>query len=165
MTSFLLRLDRWIGLGEAVACIVLLIIIIAVTGGGVFARYVLNEPLIWGVDVGILSLVWLTFVGASLLFRRNEHIAASALPSALPYPASLVVRVFSDLVVAGSIAVVGWFAVTAAIVQSGQTITALGIARSFYSIPIVWMAVSMGIAVAAKLVRLPQQARLEKGAR
>lgn len=150
MLNFLRRIDRGVAIVENVACILLLLIIIGSTAVGVFARYVLASPLIWGADVGTLSLVWLTFLGAAFVLRQNGHIAASMLPEMLPETAGRALRLLCQIVVAGSVAVIGWYGVIDAIVQSGQTITALGLPRSAYSVPIVWMAASMMLGVIVK---------------
>jgi len=42
---------------------------------GVVFRYVLGDPLTWAEEVGRLSLVWVTFLGAYLAYRRNVHIS------------------------------------------------------------------------------------------
>jgi len=152
MKQFIIRADRLVASVEIRACMTLLVVIAVVTAAGVFARYVLRSPLIWGVDVGILSLVWLTFLGASILFRENGHLAASTLPKMLPRAARVGVELFSGFVVVISIAVVGWFGVIAAIVQNQQMIITLGLPRSFYSIPIIWMVVSMLLVVVVRTV-------------
>lgn len=40
----------------------------------VFFRYALNHSLFWSEELGRLFLVWLTFVGASVAYRRGAHI-------------------------------------------------------------------------------------------
>jgi len=153
MKHSLIRLDRFIATVEIRACMILLVTIAVVTGAGVFARYVMRSPLIWGVDVGIMSLIWLTFLGASLLFRQNGHLAASTLPQMLPDNARIVVELFSGAVIVVSIVVVGWFGIVAALVQNQQMIITLGIPRSFFSIPIIWMAISMLLVVIVRIIR------------
>lgn len=150
MLNFLQRLDRWVSITENAASILLLISIIVSTATGVFARYVLDNPLTWGPDVGTLSLVWLTFVGAGILFRHKGHIAASQLPDMVPPAMGIALRFLGELIVAISVGIVGWFGVVTAMVQSGQMISTLGVSRDLYSVPIVWMAVSMMIAILVK---------------
>jgi TRAP-type C4-dicarboxylate transport system permease small subunit len=68
----------------------------------------------------------------------------------LPPVAGIVVRFLGELVIAISVGIVGWFGVVTAMVQSGQMITALGVSRDLYSVPIVWMAASMMLAIVVK---------------
>ena len=62
-------LNRWIepllfGLGFSMA------VIVAVQ---VFCRYVLNHSLFWSEELARYLLVWLTFLGASVAYRRKVH--------------------------------------------------------------------------------------------
>lgn len=68
--SMLRRLDR---VAEAI-CAVLLLTMVTVLFVAVVFRYVLNLPLGWPEEIARGSLVWLTFVGAYLAFRRGAHI-------------------------------------------------------------------------------------------
>lgn len=46
---------------------------------GVFFRYILNNPLIWSEEIAIFSLIWLTFIGASMGLKRQETAAVGIL--------------------------------------------------------------------------------------
>ena len=39
----------------------------------VFFRFVLNASIYWGDEVALILMVWLTFLGASVATRENEH--------------------------------------------------------------------------------------------
>ncbi len=39
----------------------------------VFCRYVLNNSLFWAEELSRYLLAWLTFLGASVAYRRNVH--------------------------------------------------------------------------------------------
>lgn len=39
----------------------------------VFFRFVLNESIYWGDEVALVLMVWLTFLGAAVATRENEH--------------------------------------------------------------------------------------------
>ncbi len=52
-------------LGIAMACVM---------GLQVIARYVFNHSLFWSEEVGRISLVWLTFLGATIVYKRKLHI-------------------------------------------------------------------------------------------
>jgi len=41
----------------------------------VFCRYVLNYPLLWPEEVTRYSMVWLTFIGASLGVKKGSHVS------------------------------------------------------------------------------------------
>jgi TRAP-type C4-dicarboxylate transport system permease small subunit len=63
------RLNRWVefivvAMGMSMATIV---------GIQVFSRYVLNHSLFWSEEAARYLLVWLTFLGASIAYRRKAH--------------------------------------------------------------------------------------------
>lgn len=66
-------LRRIDGLVELV-CAVLLLELVLVLFVAVVFRYVLARPLGWPEEVARFSLVWLTFLGSYLAFRRGAHI-------------------------------------------------------------------------------------------
>ena len=41
----------------------------------VFCRYVLNYPLLWPEELTRFSMVWLTFIGASLGVKKGSHVS------------------------------------------------------------------------------------------
>ena len=57
-----------------VACAALGAAIFLITFIQVLFRYVLNSSLLWAEEVGIYAMVWLTFLGSSLLLREWGHI-------------------------------------------------------------------------------------------
>lgn len=62
-------LNRWVeallvGLGVAMTAVVAL---------QVFFRYGLNHSLFWSEEVARLLLVWMSFLGASVVYRRRAH--------------------------------------------------------------------------------------------
>ena len=65
-------------LGGLVAAIVL------ITLAGVWWRYVLNAPLAWPEQVSRILFVWMTFVGAAVLYRDRLHVAIDMFVMKLP---------------------------------------------------------------------------------
>ena len=43
----------------------------------VFCRYALNHSLFWSEELGRMLLVWLTFIGASVAYKRGAHVGVS----------------------------------------------------------------------------------------
>ena len=146
------RVNALIGQAEMIACVFLLGLISVVTAIGVFFRYVLDSPLVWTADTGVLALVWLTFVGAGAVYRQNGHVAVTGIVGKLPRRGRLAVVLLTSLAISFAVVVMGRVAVTAALVQAGQEIITLEISRSWYSIPIVWAAISTGLATLIALL-------------
>ena len=154
MIPVLRRVDDAIGKAEMAFCMLCMGVVVVSTALSVLFRYVLQSPLLWANDAGALALVWLTFVGASMLLKEGGHVAITGLVNRLPPKGLLVAGLFAALVIGASMVTIGWFAVRAAQVQWGQEIVALRLSRAFYSIPIVWAAVSSTLTVALTVVTL-----------
>ena len=130
------KISRILGKFEMAFACALLIAMVTVVGLGVFLRYVLKSPLIAGMNFATLMLIWLTFFGASFVYREKGHIAIEFVIDKLPF-------FLHHIVLLGVYVVVG-FMLVITLVQSGhlvgvqwqQEIVALGIPRSFLSIPI-----------------------------
>ena len=56
-------------------------IIIAVQ---VFARYALNNSIFWSEELARFLLIWLTFLGATAVFRRKAHPGIDVLYTRMP---------------------------------------------------------------------------------
>jgi TRAP-type C4-dicarboxylate transport system permease small subunit len=50
----------------------------------VFSRYVLNHSLFWSEELARYLLVWLSFLGASVAYRRKAHPGIDVLHAKLP---------------------------------------------------------------------------------
>lgn len=66
--DLLVAATEWLAVGLLVAMVV-------VVAMGVFYRYVLDSALVWYDEFASYLLVWLTFVGAVSVSRRQRHIS------------------------------------------------------------------------------------------
>lgn len=153
MIAVLRRVDDAVGKAEMAFCMLCMGVVVVSTALSVVFRYLLQSPLLWANDAGALALVWLTFVGAALLLKEGGHVAITGLVNRLPRRGLLAVGVLAALVIGASMFTIGWFAIRAAQVQWGQEIVALGLSRGFYSIPIVWAAVSSALTVVLMVLK------------
>jgi TRAP-type C4-dicarboxylate transport system permease small subunit len=147
------RIDQTVARIEMVLAVIFLGFISFLTALGVFFRYALGDPLDWVVDLSIVLLVWLTFLGAAAVFRSNGHIAASPLPAVIGQPWRTILSVFLSLVIMACAWVMGSYGIDMALVQHNQTIYALmDMPRSIHSIPIIWCSISIGFSVLVRLL-------------
>jgi TRAP-type C4-dicarboxylate transport system permease small subunit len=58
--------------------------IVLITLAAVWWRYVLNAPLAWPEQVSRIFFVWVTFVGAAVLYRERLHVAIDMFVLMLP---------------------------------------------------------------------------------
>ena len=113
-----------------------LLFMIAIVGVSVFLRYVLKSPLIAGMNFATLLLVWMSFFGASYVYREKGHIALEFIVNRFPenFQRWITVSIYSVIAISLIIIVVQSGYLIA--VQWKQQIVALGIPRSFLSLPI-----------------------------
>jgi TRAP-type transport system small permease protein len=68
------------------------LVVLCVIGAGmalligvqVFSRKVLNNSIFWAEEVGRMSLVWITFLGATAAYRRHQHVGVDFIVRRLP---------------------------------------------------------------------------------
>lgn len=90
---------------------VILLVIVALTSMQVVARYVFNSPFNWPEELSTILLVWMTFIGATALTRRNDHIRVELIGEIFGPGAERwfdVVFDIATLVFLGFIAYGGW---------------------------------------------------------
>lgn len=76
-----------------------------------FSRYVLNDSIAWTEEIDRYLLMWLTFIGSAVVFRRRTNIAVDILPYMLPEKAARILRAISDcitLAFVGALVVMSW---------------------------------------------------------
>ncbi len=57
--------------------LLLLTILLVVVGAQIFARYVLNHSLFWSEELARYLFIYLVFLGAAIVLRREGHIQVS----------------------------------------------------------------------------------------
>lgn len=65
----------WLVRIEQVFAVALLAVLLIAMGAQVIARYVFGSPLSWSEEVARLAMIWLTFIAASFVAAKGEHIA------------------------------------------------------------------------------------------
>jgi TRAP-type C4-dicarboxylate transport system permease small subunit len=65
----------------------------------VFFRYVMNNSLQWSEEAGIYLMIWMVFLGSSLLMKKSEHISLTALIRKFPVKITVAVTLFSRIIV------------------------------------------------------------------
>ncbi|MEL7022241.1 MAG: TRAP transporter small permease [Pseudomonadota bacterium] len=123
------NLAKWIsGLG--------LLVMTAIIGMQVFARYVLNDSPAWAEQAALLLMIWYVFIAAAAGIREGFHIRIAVFADNLPKQLRRAVRIIAQLVVI----VFGIAMVVYGIELTQETwrhvIPTLGISRGFAYIPI-----------------------------
>ncbi len=87
---FLSRLYR--GAGTAMFGTLILVMLVQI-----FMRRVVNRPFVWAEDLNVLLFVWISYLGAAVLFGDGALIAVDMVVKALPKRIALAVGTLVDL--------------------------------------------------------------------
>ena len=113
-----------------------LLIMTAIIGVQVFARYVLNDSPAWAEQAALLLMIWYVFIAAAAGVREGFHIRiavfADNLPAAIRHPVALIAHL---IVVAFGVAM-AVYGVELSRETWQHVIPTLGISRGFAYIPI-----------------------------
>ena len=77
LKALLLRTDLY-------CAVFLLLSVLIITSVQVILRYVFSSPLSWPEEIATHALVWITFLGGSIVTRREEHIKVTFFVEFLP---------------------------------------------------------------------------------
>ena len=121
-----------------------------------FTRYVLNDSLSWTEEIARYGLIWVTFIGAVMVTRRNSHIAVALLPNLLPAWAGRLLLALVDLSVLGFMGLLAYFSVLIIGRMQVQRMTVVDLPMSW-----VYAAVVLGccLMVVRQLMRVWRNAR------
>ena len=112
-------------------CVVFLIV--AITLASVWWRYALDAPLPWPEQVSRILFVWMTFLGAAILYREKLHVAIDMFVLMLPKGPRLAVVWLVELCVLGFNIVLLIYGLKLSLDTLSQTFGALDISpATFY---------------------------------
>jgi TRAP-type C4-dicarboxylate transport system permease small subunit len=97
-----LRLERISTLIEKITmapCIVLGGAMVAVVMSGVFARYVVQNPMPWTEEVARFLMNWMALLGASIATRYRAHLGLLYFVQKFPMPLQRLSKLFMDLLI------------------------------------------------------------------
>jgi TRAP-type transport system small permease protein len=60
--------------------------IVLITLAAVWWRYIINDPISWTEQVSRILFVWVTFLGAAVLYREKSHITIDMFLEMIPQP-------------------------------------------------------------------------------
>ena len=151
----------------------LLILAIGDMVAGVFLRYVVVaitdrldlDPInfFWVEEVGEYSLAWLTMIGAGIGIAERAHFTLRVLTHHLPLTAQRAIHVATHLLVAGFGALVVWYGIQLAIVNSLLTSPALEINLAWlYAAPAVGGALIILYSLAMAFEPMPEPDSFDK---
>lgn len=97
------------------SCMVLMTIITFIQ---VVARYLFGFSFSWAEEISRYLVIWITFVGSAIAFRKGAHVSVSALVNVLPTKIRSNVILFSRLITIAFFIVLGYYGLIHTINQS-----------------------------------------------
>jgi len=94
---WLRKLDRTLGLLIAVPTAALVLLEIFVLLGGVIARYVFHNPIIWSDELASTLFLWLAMLGSAIALHRAGHMRMTALVGMLSPPKRMALDVVATV--------------------------------------------------------------------
>ncbi len=100
------RLLGWMDWLLDKATLTMLVVLNLVVGLQVFSRYVLNHSLYWSEELARYLFIWLVFLSAAIVLRKDRHIQVTAIVDLLPASVRKAVYFLGDLLMLGFAGVV-----------------------------------------------------------
>lgn len=95
-------LNRFLGVLEKICLIVATLavaLMIVLNIIQVFFRYVLNAAFVWVFPVTMLLFIWMTFLGAFVVYRRKKDIVVSFIVNLFPGPGRRVIGLTTNILI------------------------------------------------------------------
>lgn len=86
-----------------------MILMTAITFIQVVARYIFGFSFRWPEEISRYLVIWITFVGSAVAFRRGAHVSVSALVNILPTNIRNHVRFISRLITIVFFVILGYY--------------------------------------------------------
>ena len=69
----------------------------------VFARYVLNDPLIWPMEFSTYCYIYLVYIGSVMAMRRGTHVSFDLIHARMPAKMKTAATVLGNLIIIASL--------------------------------------------------------------
>lgn len=77
-------ISDWSYRAVAFVGVLLLVILVAVIGAEVFARYVVNSSISWSEELGTILFIWIVFLGVSAGIKHGAHTGLHIIKDIVP---------------------------------------------------------------------------------
>ncbi len=146
---------RWVLANfEEIATALLLGGMLASVGISVFWRFLLRQPLSWTEEVVLMCMVWLCFLGASVVTKHKEHIVIDFFIALSPRRLVQAMEIFCIVLIIGVLAILFWQGVL--LVERTQEVTTIAL-----GIPTMYMYAAIPVSA---VLMLAQNIRLLRAA-
>jgi TRAP-type C4-dicarboxylate transport system permease small subunit len=116
----------------------------------VIFRYVLKLPLAWTGEISVLAMLWLAFVGPTVLVKSNGFISVSLLR--LKGRVKIVISILLDAVLSIILGLLTYYALFLAVKFKGDILPATGLPRAVVYLALFFGALLMLLCFVEKTV-------------
>ena len=78
-----------------------MLVMVVITAAQVFARYVMKAPLAWSSELDLYILLWLVFLGSSIVYKKKAHLSIEGLMLRMKGPLRRAMLLLANLTSAG----------------------------------------------------------------
>lgn len=114
---------------------VMFLTIVVLTLVQVFARYILNSPLLWSEELVRLLLVWVVFLGSAVVCWDGRHLNVDTFFSRFPSKIRFIIRCFNAIIVLCFLVVLAWASLPLIELEWIINMGSIPISMSFVRIP------------------------------
>lgn len=143
MINLLGSINRYVEKMEYYFALLLMASTTFITVMQVVTRYGFNHPLTWPEELSTLLLVWMTFTGASLLLKKEQHIEIDFFTNFLSKKAQKVIRLTNYVLIFVFMVFATYGAYKLQAFQSRHYTVALRIPKNFFSLSLLLSGASM----------------------
>lgn len=127
--SILIRALKWF-------CFIILFLLVLLLAFNVVMRYIINAPIHWAEEAGMLLLIWVTFIGSVLTALEKKHLGMDLLLNKLNKKISKVISGIISLLTIIALLIIVYFGVDIVIYNISLKSESLKISYAFFYLPI-----------------------------
>lgn len=152
--ALLSKLSHYLNRTAETASCLLLLVMTLVVALQVICRYILGASLTWSEELGRYLLVWITFLGAGIAFKRGAHMGFTLLLGSMGARLQTAARSVTLISILGFLAVVIWKGIQLAVFNMAQHSPAMGVPIGYAYLAIPTGCLIMGVHAVCEVIRL-----------
>lgn len=137
MQKILVKITSAIDRIESIIAVYMLGAIVIIMGAQVVMRYVFHNPLTWAQELSILTMIYMSFFAADMVYRRKAHIGIDFFIKLFPPRVQKLLNLLIYILLLIFLVVVFRASLTALRLQAGHDFAGvLPLSKSFWILPV-----------------------------
>ncbi|WP_319559711.1 TRAP transporter small permease [Marispirochaeta sp.] len=114
-----------------IICGAFLVAMVALLFAQVGTRYILQGSLLWAGEIAVWFFVWITYLGAVILYINKKHIVVDILTTFLPEKVNKTIEMISSVIILIFLLIVFKESIPVVISYSKQTATSVALSKKY----------------------------------